>query len=736
MRFKIVNTNIFYQNFLDIHRTSPIHISDNCSNFLLIVFPPFSIPPSSYQFTKTPHSYITDFSSPIREQMSKTELPLFIFDSLSNWTWGQVIMFVVLNTIALELLSWVIFIFESTDRKRIPPGGPLIFDRPMIDFFYIWSNKIGTSIFNYHLFYYCYWRAGDRVFWNLNEMTIFNTILAIPLLFIAYDLPYSIFHRFLHWKPVYGYVHKHHHKQRAPQFGNDDAINTHPIEFYLGMYCHLLAIWVVPCHMAAILVFLVLITLFSALNHTRFEVILGNSWLYDNREHDTHHRLLHCNYAAYTQFWDTILGTYRHWSMPDIDYLNWPTPPTPAYAKPSKTRAEYDAAMKANDAPKVALVTGTSGLVGQRLVSMLIQRGAEKVIAVDITPASDELKKSHRDLLKADASKIQYEVGDITDKDNMMKLTKGIDVVFNVAAVVGPYYPHALYDKINNQGVRILVDCCKANKVPKMVMTSSPSTRMDGSDIYNKTEDQMPDPSSFVQLQEYARTKALGEAYALEQNSQEFLVCAIGPHQVYGPTDRLFLPNFIETAQTGRLRILGSGRNLISMCHVDNCCHAHILAAAKMKSPTVAPAGKYYVVTDGGAQFMWAALNHAVTGGGFTSLLEKFNFNTCFLFPIAYLSLWAGNLIGKPFKLNPFVVKMVSMNRYFNIDNLVNDVDYKPIRSFQEAWPETCKAVLERMGLKYNSPGEAGIGPANTGYVGFNALNEDDDEGVVGKKVD
>lgn len=652
------------------------------------------------------------------------EVPLFIFKSLNEWTISQFLIFIIGNLIALEFLGWIIFIFETKDRKRIPPGGPLVFDRPFIDFFYIWSNKIGTSIFNYHLFYYCYWTAGQRVFWKLEEMTIFNCLLVIPLLFIIYDLPYSLFHRFLHWKPVYGFVHKHHHKQRAPQFGNDDAINTHPIEFYIGMYCHLFAIWCLPCHMFAIFVFLILITIFSAMNHTRFEMILGNSWLYDNREHDTHHRLLHCNYAAYTQFWDTILGTYAHWSTPDIDYLSWPTPPLPKYSKPEATKAAYDVALAQKDAPKVCLVTGTSGLVGQRLASMLVQRGAEKVIAVDVTPVHEEIRAAHQKLLGADANKIQYETGDICDEQRMLALTAGVDCVFNVAAIVGPYYPMPLYDKVNNVGVRVLVEACKKNKVPKMVMTSSPSTRMNGDDIYNKKEEQMPDPMSFTQLQEYARTKALGEDYALKQNSADFLVCAIGPHQVYGPTDRLFLPNFVETAQTGRLRILGSGRNLISMCHVDNCCHAHILAAAKMTSPTSAPAGKYYVVTDGGAQFMWATLSYAVEAAGFGSLLHKFNLNTCFLTPISYLALWAGQILGKPMKLNPFVVKMVSMNRYFNIDNLINDVGYTPIRSFQEAWPETCEAVLTRMNLPFNPVGEAGLGPANSGYAIYN-LDDD-----------
>lgn len=627
--------------------------------------------------------------------------PLFVFEPFSTWTWAQTIGFVIGNTIALELLGWSVFLLETSDRKRISPGGKLVWQRGFIDWFYIWTNKLGTACFNYHTMQYCWNAAGNGIYWNLNEMTILNTIVALPLLFLVYDLPYSLFHRFLHARSVYGFVHKHHHKQRAPQYGNDDAINTHPIEFWIGAYLHLFAMWVVPCHMVTVLIFLGAITLMSALNHTRFEVIVGKGYIYDNREHDTHHKLLTYNYAAYTQFWDTLFGTYLEWEEPSIDYLSWPAPPTPAFSTVDACKKNYEVALSSNDAPNACFVTGSSGLVGSRLVSMLVQRGASRVVAVDLNPAPEAIKAEHKKLLGDAASKIEYVIGDITDIDSMKKLTVGIDCVFNVAAIVGPYYPFALYDKVNHQGVKVLVEACKFNKVPKMVMTSSPSTRMRGEDIYNKREDQLPDPSTFEHLQEYARTKALGEAFALKANSDDFLVCAIGPHQVYGPMDSLFLPSFIETAKNGRLRVLGDGQNLISFCHTDNCAHAHILAAKKLTSATAAPAGKYYIVTDGGAQYMWSALDKAVVSAGFPSLQDKFNLNTCFLYPVAYLALAAGKILGKPMKLNPFVVKMVSMQRYFNIDNLHKEVGYEPIRAFEEAWPETCEIILKRMGLNY-----------------------------------
>lgn len=224
---------------------------------------------------------------------------------------------------------------------------------------------------------------------------------------------------------------------------------------------------------------------------------------------------------------------------------------------------------------------------------------------------------------------------------------------------------------------------------------------MRGEDIFDKREEELPDPRTFVHLQEYATTKAMGERYVLEQNCAALTTICIGPHQVYGPADRLFLPSFMETARSGLLRVLGTGQNLISFTHTDNCAHAHILAYNAIASHTSKAAGKYYIVTDGGAQYMWGALDWACRSAGYVSLLNKFNINTCLLYPAAYAALALGKVLGKPMKLNPFVVKMVSMHRYFNVDNLRNDVGYYPIRAFDEAWPETMEAVFKRMNIPY-----------------------------------
>lgn len=414
--------------------------------------------------------------------------------------------------------------------------------------------------------------------------------------------------------------------------------------------------------------------------------------------------------------------------MPHSDDLWWPTPPTPAYCLPSATIPAYINAMASNDAPRRCIVTGSSGLVGQRLVSMLVQRGAQQVLALDIVPVPDDIRTIHTNLLGEDvvSNTITYAVGDICDVDALQKVcmetfsttesgsntseSLQIDCFFHVAALVGPYHPLPLYDKVNHQGAKNVVSVCQSLHIPKLVITSSPSTRLDGSDVYYLREDQCPEPDSFEQLQEYSRTKALGEQYALSQNSSSLLVCSIAPHQVYGPTDQLFLPKFLETAQNGRLRILGHGRNLISMCHVDNVTHAHILAAKHLVQPEKAPAGRYYFVTDGGAQFMWGAIDYAVSAAGFTPLKEKFNLGTWLLYPVSYVAQAISSVSNSPLKLNPFVVTMCSIHRYFSIANLMRDIEYTPIRSFQEAWPEVVEVIVQRMGLAFKPLELAGIG--------------------------
>lgn len=140
--------------------------------------------------------------------------------------------------------------------------------------------------------------------------TLRNTAGALVALFVVFDFFYTLFHRALHIRAVYPWVHKHHHRQLAPSRGNADAINVHPFEFVCGEYNHLLAIALVPhVHVATAFAFIVVGGVLASLNHTRHDVRLEPK-IYAVNVHDVHHRVPMSNYGQYTMFWDRLMGSY------------------------------------------------------------------------------------------------------------------------------------------------------------------------------------------------------------------------------------------------------------------------------------------------------------------------------------------------------------------------------------------------------------------------------------------
>ena len=204
--------------------------------------------------------------------------------------------------------------------------------------------------------------------------------------------------------------------------------------------------------------------------------------------------------------------------------------------------------------PAVCAVTGGTGFVGARLVEMLVERGAQEVRVLDVVPPPETAWRHKR---------VRYVVGDICSEETVAKFVAGADCVWHNAAAVGPFHPRALYFEVNYQGTLNVIRACRAAGVRKIVMSSSPSTRFDGADVDGLTEAQMPSLPQARYLQTYAETKAMGEKACTDACDAELMTVAVAPHQVYGPRDNLFLPNLLEAAGTGRLRVLARAAHLL-----------------------------------------------------------------------------------------------------------------------------------------------------------------------------
>lgn len=206
----------------------------------------------------------------------------------------------------------------STVTRRLPDKVKPLEKLSTKDKVCIALAKLVTILFVYHCIQFVTSEYSGMVC-NLDIGDILRSVawwpVHLPLLFIIYDLPYTLFHWFLHWKPIYPLVHKHHHRQMSPFRGNEDAINTHPLEYIPGEYLHLFSIWALTrifgpgIHAVTLLMFVFIGGTLASLNHTRFDIRLP--YVFNVWAHDFHHRQPQCNFGQYIMLWDLVFGTYR-----------------------------------------------------------------------------------------------------------------------------------------------------------------------------------------------------------------------------------------------------------------------------------------------------------------------------------------------------------------------------------------------------------------------------------------
>jgi NAD dependent epimerase/dehydratase len=227
---------------------------------------------------------------------------------------------------------------------------------------------------------------------------------------------------------------------------------------------------------------------------------------------------------------------------------------------------------------KRILVTGADGFIGSHLVELLVQQGARvRALAqynsfnfwgwLEELPCINEL---------------EIITGDIRDPHFCRELTRDIDVIFHLAALIPIPHSYRCPDSYVDTNVRGTLNLCQAardNGAQKFVHTST--SEVYGTAQYVPIDEKHP----LTPQSPYSATKIGADSIALSfYYSFRFPVVVARPFNVYGPRQsaRAVIPTIISQLASGRAEVhLGDLTTTRDFTFVEDTCRG-FLSIAKL----------------------------------------------------------------------------------------------------------------------------------------------------------
>lgn len=312
------------------------------------------------------------------------------------------------------------------------------------------------------------------------------------------------------------------------------------------------------------------------------------------------------------------------------------------------------------------LVTGANGFIGSTLCEALIKRNY-KVRG---------LVRKTSDLRFVQDLDIELVCADLSDKHSLAKATKGVDIVYHIAALVNDWGSLKLFREMNVEGTRNILEAAVSSKVKRFVYVSTLVVHsfLDKTDM---TEESPVTPPPFP----YCISKKEAEEVVMEFYVRYKLpITIIRTGDVIGPKDRTFFLKMVKALERGIIPYLNQGRSLFAFTYVENLVDGIILAGNSEKA-----IGQTYVITDG----------IKITWKEFFDMLTKemgvpkpfFSVSSKIIYPLAFFLEIAYKLLG--IKQRPpvtrYMISHAEKNVHFSIEKARRELNYQPRISLIEA---------------------------------------------------
>jgi NAD dependent epimerase/dehydratase len=231
---------------------------------------------------------------------------------------------------------------------------------------------------------------------------------------------------------------------------------------------------------------------------------------------------------------------------------------------------------------KKILVTGGSGFIGSHLVEELVESGAKVRILMPYSCNRNEENLIYLD--KKIRKKIEVIFGDIAELETVRGVMKGMDMAFNLAALVGiPYsylHPREVFE-VNALGTLNMLTAARKFKLKRFIQAST-------SEVYGTAKYVPIDENHPLQPQSpYSASKVSADALTRSFYCSFGLpVVIVRPFNTFGPrqSERAVIPTIISQALTQDKVFIGSIRPRRDFTYVKDTAGGFIKAALSKKA--------------------------------------------------------------------------------------------------------------------------------------------------------
>ncbi|MCC6933802.1 MAG: NAD-dependent epimerase/dehydratase family protein [Deltaproteobacteria bacterium] len=322
----------------------------------------------------------------------------------------------------------------------------------------------------------------------------------------------------------------------------------------------------------------------------------------------------------------------------------------------------------------LVLVTGATGFTGAVLTRKLAEQGA-RVRAIARNKAKCD---------QFSGLNIEWFIGQVHDEQVIKEASAGVEYIFHVAAAYRePQIKQIDYYNVHVKSTKLLAECAKENKNLKCFIHVSTIG------VHGHIETPPADEDyRFAPGDDYQITKAEAELWFRDfAKSNNIPFTVIRPAAIYGPGDQRLLKLF-KMATKPFFPLLGYGKCLYHMIHVDDLTNAMILAATSVKG-----LGEVFIVGD--AEPIATAEIGRIAADEYGRKLRVLRIPVTPFFILADLC----ELVCKPFGIEPPIyrrrVAFFTKDRSFNTSKLRNVLGFEYGRSTEQGIRDTARWYKE-----------------------------------------